>query len=320
MTKIFLAALAAVSASLSFYISEARASDRCERACLENMIDRVIEAMAAHDPSHIPWQRDAKYTENGQELHLGDGLWGTGSGHGNYKIYISDTEAEQAGYLGTMFENGAPILVAIRLKIEFGLVREAEVIAARNAFGSFPPPGKILEEGKAPRAQFSRTVPEGERLSRAELIRIADSYFTGLGGNTGRNIAPFAPTCERLENALQTTNSPRPDQQSGIDILGMNCEDQQKSGWFAFVTEIRNRRHEVIDRERGLVLSFAFFDHHGRKMDMQMPDGSTAPNPLSAPTTFEIAEIFQIDKGKIDQIEAVINTVPYRMKSDLWDE
>jgi len=49
-------------------------------------------------------------------------------------------------------------------------------------------------------------------------------------------------------------------------------------------------------------------------------DGSRrVPSPVLAPLTLEISELFQIDKGKIDQVEAVINTVPYGMRSAVWD-
>jgi hypothetical protein len=100
----------------------------------------------------------------------------------------------------------------------------------------------------------------------------------------------------------------------------MGCEEQQKSGWFAFVTEIRNRRFPVVDTERGLVLSFAFFDHNAAVREYALPDGRMTPNILTYPQTIQISELFQIRGGRIDQIEAVINSVPYAMKSDVWDE
>ena len=100
----------------------------------------------------------------------------------------------------------------------------------------------------------------------------------------------------------------------------MGCEDQQKTGWFAFVTEIRNRRFPIVDVERGLVLSFGYFDHNAAFREYPLPDGTVTPNVLSYPQTIQISELFQIRDGKIDQIEAVINSVPYGMKSDVWDE
>jgi hypothetical protein len=44
------------------------------------------------------------------------------------------------------------------------------------------------------------------------------------------------------------------------------------------------------------------------------------PNILQTPTTIEISELFEIRKGKIDQVEAVINSVPYAMRSEVWDK
>jgi hypothetical protein len=176
-------------------------------------------------------------------------------------------------------------------------------------------------ETKSVRPQFLQTVPPAEKMSRAELVRIANSYFTGLANQTGNFTAPFAKTCERWENGNHTTNlEPNPRiPEGGIDILSMSCEEQQKSGWFAFVTEIRNRRFPIVDEERGLIMSFGYFDHNAAKREYPLPNGTMTPNVLTHPITFEISELFQIRNGKIDQIEAVLNTVPYGMKSDVWD-
>lgn len=313
-----LTAMSALAASL--WMTPASASDRCDRACLDGMVNKVIDAMVAHDPQSLPLEADFKYTENGQRLWAGDGLWATASKAGKYKLYAADPDDGQVGFIGTIFENGKPDLIALRLKVTYGLIKEAEAIVARGGSGPMGSPGKTVEEKGHPRKQFLETVPPKERMSRADLVRVANSYFTGLGGNTGRNTAPFAKTCERWENGMQTTNNPQPNNNGGPDILGMTCDQQQKSGWFSFVTEIRNRRFPVVDRERGLVLSFAFFDHNGRRMPIHMTNGKTTTSPLSAPVTLEIAELFEIRNGKIDQIEAVLNSVPYRMKSAVWDK
>jgi hypothetical protein len=100
----------------------------------------------------------------------------------------------------------------------------------------------------------------------------------------------------------------------------MSCGEQQKSGWYAFVTEIRNRRFPIVDEERGLVLSFGFFDHDAVKRQYPLPDGIMTPNVTTYPQTIEISELFQIRNDKIDQIEAVINSVPYGMSSEVWDK
>jgi hypothetical protein len=148
--------------------------------------------------------------------------------------------------------------------VTYGLISEVETLVARGGGGGpFTPAGKAMEEHGNPRPQFLRTVPAAERMSHEDLVKVANSYFTGLGGNTGHNTAPFAPTCLRWENGAQTNSNPtlRPNGAGGVNIVAMSCEE----------------------------------------------------------LTLEISELFQIDKGKIDQVEAVINTVPYGMRSAVWD-
>ncbi|MEJ2111014.1 MAG: hypothetical protein P8Z37_14115 [Acidobacteriota bacterium] len=306
----------------------ASAADPCDRKCLERHADKVLEAMIEHDPGRLMLAKDVVYTENGVELILGDGLWGTASARGKYSLYVSDVETGQVGFYGTLSELGNRDYIALRVKVYEALIEEIEVVVARPS-GSIqgadgqpaPSAGEILN-GKKPREQFLKAVPKEERMSREELIRVANTYFTGLANQTGDFTAPFAGSCERWENGIQSTNQPpNPNTSSGgIDILSMGCEEQQKSGWFAFVTEIRDRRYPVVDIERGLVFSFAFFDHNAAVRTYPLPDGTMTPNILTYPQTIEISELFKIRKGRIDQIEAVINAVPYRMSSEVWDK
>jgi hypothetical protein len=83
-----------------------------------------------------------------------------------------------------------------------------------------------------------------------------------------------------------------------------------------FVWRIRDRRYVAVDRERGLVFSFAFFDHAlGKERTFQTPDGRTVTGGPPDPWTWQLAEMFKIEKGKIRQIEAVLLRAPYGMNS-----
>jgi hypothetical protein len=310
------------SAALLLGVSTVRASDVCDRNCLDSMVDNYIVAMVAHDPGRLPLARHVRFTENGVELRLGDGLWATASAPGHYKLYVPDPEDGEVGFYGTVFENGTPVLLALRLKVDYGLISEIETIVARPSLlgpSSFPSAGKTLEEKGHPRSQFTQDIPEGQRMSRADLVRVANAYFTGLGGNTGHDDAPFWPSCERWENGTQTTNRPRSGR-NGFDVVALGCAAQQETGFFSFVTGIRDRRFPIVDRQRGLVMSFAFFDHQGALKTIHLANGQTVPSPVKAPLSFEISELFQIHGGKIDQIEAVLDTVPYGMTAAIWDE
>ena len=224
-------------ALLCFWIGVSHAADPCDRACLESTIDKVLDAMIAHNPDQLMLAKDVRYTENGVAIKPGDGMWGTLTARGKYNLYISDPEAGQAGFFGTVSENGGMNYIALRVKIYEALIEEIEIIAVRpegmmNMDEPPEPPVGDVMDGKTPRPQFLNTVPSEERMSRENLTRIAISYFTGLANQTGNFTAPFCETCERWENGNQTTNQkPNPDLPEDMpDILSMSCEEQQKSG------------------------------------------------------------------------------------------
>src|SRR3990172_4668055 len=92
----------------------------CDRPCLEGLIDDYLAALVAHDPARLPLSADVSYSENEQMLEIGDGFWGTASGVGKYRHYYADPEAGQAGFMGSMLENGNLVLMALRLRVQLG--------------------------------------------------------------------------------------------------------------------------------------------------------------------------------------------------------
>ena len=54
----------------------------CERACMEDLAGRLLDAFAARDASRLPLAPDARYTEIGQEMGFDNGLWRTASSVG----------------------------------------------------------------------------------------------------------------------------------------------------------------------------------------------------------------------------------------------
>jgi hypothetical protein len=293
----------------------------CDRACLTGVLTSVLDAMTTNDIGKLPLANHVRATQNGVALPLYDGIWKTAKAMGKYRLDVIDPESGQAGTFATVIEAGKPIYIALRIRVHEQKIDEIEVIAARSSgLAGRPSPGEIMDKAGSPRPQFLRTVPSSQRMDRDDLIRISDAYFAHLQASRGKGSAPFAKSCERLENGNQTTNLPtaRPGRES-FDVLMLDCEKQQLSGFYPFVTSIRNRRFPIVDRERGIVMGFGFFDHTGTVTDMHLTNGMTVQSPFKTPLTFMIAEVFQIDRGKIDQIEAVIETVPYKMRNDIWD-
>lgn len=281
----------------------------CDRACLNGFVDQLIAAMVAHDSSTLPLARDVKYTENGQILKIGDGFWGTASSLPTYKIYADDPQSGQAMFMGVLKENGAPVIFCVRLKVELHRITEIEAIIARKEGGSIARPENLV----TPNPIFSETVPPAQRRSRQNMIAIANSYFNAIEKGHASYV-PFDANCNRIESGVQTTNN-KALATNPESVLSLGCADQLKTRNFQPDTLIRDRRFAVIDEERGLVFVLGFFDHDAKLRSYQLADGRTVKQTRTAPWTWEIAEMFKIQDGKIMRVEAIVNTGIYGMKA-----
>ena len=101
------------------------------------------------------------------------------------------------------------------------------------------------------------------------------------------------------------------------------CRAQFESGVFHYVTRIRDRRFVMVDSERGLAFAFAFFDNgSGDARNGTLADGRKVVSGPAIPWTWQIAEVFKIEKGLIGPVESVLHPVPYGMGSgwSTWQE
>jgi hypothetical protein len=306
-------------------------TDACDRACLEGFVDRYLDAVIAHDPKLAPLSKNVKFTENGQKLVIPDGLWNSMAGKGTYRLFVDDPQGGSVAFIGTIKEEGRtpsePVagVIALRLKLDNRQISEVETFVVRN-----PQTAERLEKIGIPNHLFLEAVPEGQRMSRADLIKTADMYFSGMQQNDGKAVYPFTDDCNRIENGMQTTNAPlkegqtRPDPATATNYSSAwGCKEQFQSGLLHFVTRIRDRRYVAVDQERGLVFSFIFFDHSaGRTRHFETPNGRAVVAGPTQPWTWEIAEMFKVENGKLHQIEAVLDRAPYRMTSgwSSWEE
>ena len=82
------------------------------------------------------------------------------------------------------------------------------------------------------------------------------------------------------------------------------CRKQFEEGLKGIVDRVRDRRFVAVDREYGIVYSFAFFDHHRINW------------------TWQIAELFRIENGQIRRIEAIFHQAPFGMPSgwSTWEQ
>jgi len=292
-------------------------SPSCDRTCLNALAERYLNAMLAHDPTKAPLARESRYTENGVELPLPDGLWRTLQSVGTYRLFVTDPAEGSVGFFIRAQENGAPLLVATRLKVVGNQITEIESNAARLSATVGGGPSALPREdrlGATPREQFLTALPANERHPRAELMSIVNSYFTGIENNTGDKPPPFAEDCLRIENGTQTTGRPLAAGETP-GPLNFSCKDAFALGYYREDTRVRNRRMVAVDEERGLVYAIVYFDHDAVLRSYQLKDGRTVRVRNTAPWTWAIHEIFEINgAGKISQVEAVLQSVPYGMR------
>lgn len=290
--------------------ASAQQAPTCDRTCLTGFMDQYFAALAAHDSRRLPLSSDIKYTEDGQTLALTDGLWGSVAGSPSYRFDIADPVSGEIATLGIVREGTNDNFISVRLKVENHKITEIENLVVRS-IGSPAFPHQPLT---TPNPIFLQVEPASERLPRDQLQAIANSYFTGLDTETTSQGIPFDPQCQRMENGSWTANSPDP--KAGA-MQKMDCKSQFDTGFQTIVTNVRNRRYPVIDPEHGLVYALVFFDHNGAPKMMGGADGKQVPltGPFSQPVTFMIAEVFKIQHARIRQVEAVLTSVPYGMKS-----
>jgi len=287
----------------------------CQRECLEGYMNKYLAAMAAHNVDPGLFAAEVRFTENGVQLPFGtEGLWATASGVGNYKLYVPDVETQQVAFLGTMMEQGStsaagpkrppdPVGIDVRLRIDGnGKISEVEQIVARPdrplgagaapSSSPFPATGAAVEAMGSPNPLFLQAVPENQRESRADLIAVANQYFSGMQRNDGKGYYPFADDCLRHENGIVTAGPAGTSGGIGGRPL-QTCKVQFETSLKGVVTGIRDRRFVAVDRERGIVFAFAAFDHR----------------PIN--WTWELGELFKIEGNKIRRIEAIFIRGPY---------
>lgn len=279
------------------------------RTELYGVLDRFLAALASRNPARVEWAKGVRTSENNVMMPVVDeGLWGTITGIGDYKLRFADSKTGEVGYFGTVHEVGEESAYSVRLKVDArGHVSEVETIVVRQSDSGI----KFENPRYWDKPILNSNVEHP--VSRAEMIKLSDGYFSTLQKNDGTLHTKFHPDANRVENGVQTTHNPEFAKIVPVSALG--CEEQFRMGNYRYDDRLRSRRFPLVDEERGLVLAFGFIDHAGRLGEYQLTDGRTVKSPVRRPHSFYLAELFKIDAGMIMQIEANFITVPYYMPS-----
>jgi len=292
---------------------------------LEDLLGEYYAALADGDPGRLPLAADVRFTENGQRIAIGTGLWATATGAADSRVVMVSEEAYGPGGTagsvagwgmitegGADGADGADALLGVRLKTTGKAISEIETVVVRRApFGRTTFPERLLE----PSAAMAQILEPTDRGSREDLVRAASGYLDGVARDDA-GLIPAADDCIRIENGLQTVLNPDADgfpetfvSSGGLGGLGLGVRAQIRTLAFRYIEDIRDRRFVAADTERGLVLVCCFFDHPGKVR------GAGFNSPIAAPNSMLIWELFKVAGGLIRRIEAIGAAFPYGMRA-----
>ena len=194
----------------------------CPRDTLKNITDQYFTALQSHNPSGLPLAATVKYTENGAEVKIGQGFWGT-AGKTLLKRTLIDTQkcgthsnvvieekytapktaapaakpAAKAAFPGMEVKLPAdgtirPILFGVRLKVENQKITEIETVIAREAEFAFKATGVLATKDQ----DWESILPLEQRSSRLAMIAAADDYYD-MFAKEPQVRSPFASPCDR---------------------------------------------------------------------------------------------------------------------------
>lgn len=260
----------------------------CGRRCLGRLLDGYLTAVIAHDPDRAGLDFTFRQTQNAVVIARGEGVWQGAEGLGPVQRRYFDPETATAAYFGTLIlEGGETAVAALRLHETAGKVDQAEWNISRasdpgstsDAKAMFDAPTLLAEpppEGAA---------PTDGRLTRAQLVAVANSYFDGITSANPRLIMAH-PGCKRLENGLKTTGRPLP---AGRENEGPGGVSDCTSGQGRFgISIVSGRRYPMADVQAQVVLAIATF--------IRTPNEPRRRNQLM--------EFFFVDHGRIRSIYA----------------
>lgn len=269
----------------------------CGKTCLETIATQYRTAYLAHDARRAPLAAAVRFTENSVEMRLPDGTWDTVTQEVGPALTVSDPVTGNVGVFTSIMQNETPGFLAIRLRVQGGKIVEVEHVVATQRNISLAKMGDVASFTHDP--DFARPVASDERMSRADLIALANGYFATLENNTGTMRGRFSPTADRWGN--------------GVKFPGI--QKMFENGVFRFNDRVRDRDFFLVDEARGVVMARADLDHKGRLDHYTLTDGTDARSPYREPQSLAAIELFKIKKGKITSMETIYVQTPYFMRS-----
>ena len=265
---------------------------------------RFLQAVVNNDPDYIEKTADFRYTQNGEEVTIGETeIWKEvvrfearqtfadpvtqstivfatatnettlGPGKEPPKNKPGDPDNMTAAQFNRSITKWW--FYAIRLTFTDEGLKEAEetiVPEKLKHFDTHPSEMPLYDP------MFDTVVAEEDRVDRDELIRVADQYWEGLEKNIEWDELPVHPDCVRIELGVLCSNARR-----NYVTVQANFQGPR------FTWKIENRRYYIADVAHGVVICVAAFK--------EIPGVSQSPG-------FVAFEGFKIECGLIKRIIA----------------
>ncbi len=284
--------------SLALVAAQPALAQNCDRDCLRSHITHYLDAMIKHDSGLLPLAPEVRFTEDNEDLDLGEGLWRAIEGLGTFRQDVLDVRNATAGTHVVAMEAGNPVLVAIRLKIDAGQsgeteqavgpartgsITEVETTVVRNQEeGMIFRPGAIIEASSA----MNVTPRPEQRNTREEMIELAMRYPEGLRiGSFVEADARFSADAYRFEN--------------GQLMAGPGC---------TFIPGCDNLREQRLPTLSGIRSHVAGVDEELGIVWLRMNFGPGSV--MRGEGELTVWEMFKIYDGQITAVEAYMEVVP----------
>lgn len=266
----------------------------CDRECLRSTMTSYLYALLRHDISKLPVADTVRVTEDGVEKPLAKlAVLNTLTSLRGYRQDILDERAGVAGAEVIVQESGAPLIMAVRLKIANGKITEVETTETRTRAEGL----SFNIDGLSAPSEEMNYAPRPEQLvPRDKAIDIALHYPKGLNNaDTFAAVgAPFTADAYRIEN--------------GALMAGAGCTfnkgcsniSTQSLAIFKRIGPV-TARVVAVDERLGIVWL---------RMYWRVRD--------TAPDTLTVWEAFKVYDGQIHAVEAFMRILPPDLAGGGW--
>ncbi len=266
----------------------AQGAAACDRACLAGVMTAYLSSLVAHDATAAPLASGARFTEDARELAVGEGLWKSATKLRPFRTDFLDPQTGTAAVHTVVEENGAPVLLAARLRVVNRRITEIETIAVRSQQeGALFAPDALTQASPA----MTTPPPAAQRMPRDAMAEMALRYPGGLRvGSFEKSDVPFAPLAYRFEN--------------GVRMAGPGCTFQPPS--------CENMRSQPLPTLAGIVAHVVAVDEENGTVLLWMDfgPGSLPGPPNAAPRSLVTFEAFKIYGGQVHAVEAMFEGMP----------